>query len=108
MRESISASQKLSLNLRYLATGNTFEDLKFIFIDSASIKIKYSFIFLIYFFNQVSFNTASTRSILLTVSNVQYRVWAAQDMYYCIDRLFNNASTTCFLILSLEYILQLY
>lgn len=30
MREAIPASQRLSITLRYLATGNTFEDLKFI------------------------------------------------------------------------------
>jgi len=30
MREAIPASQRLSVTLRYLATGNTFEDLKFI------------------------------------------------------------------------------
>lgn len=30
MRESISPLQRLSITLRYLATGNTFEDLKFI------------------------------------------------------------------------------
>lgn len=30
MRESIPPSQQLSITLRYLATGNTFEDLKFI------------------------------------------------------------------------------
>jgi hypothetical protein len=32
MRESISASQRLSLTPRYLATGNTFKDLKFILL----------------------------------------------------------------------------
>jgi hypothetical protein len=32
MRESISVSQRLSLTLRYLATGNTFEDLKLILL----------------------------------------------------------------------------
>lgn len=30
MREVISIRQRISLSLRYLATGNTFEDLKFI------------------------------------------------------------------------------
>lgn len=30
MRDAISPSQRLSITLRYLATGNTFEDLKFI------------------------------------------------------------------------------
>lgn len=30
MREAIPASHRLSITLRYLATGNTFEDLKFI------------------------------------------------------------------------------
>lgn len=30
MRAAISASERLSITLRYLATGNTFEDLKFI------------------------------------------------------------------------------
>nr|CAI5826265.1 unnamed protein product [Callosobruchus analis] len=29
MRDAISPSQRLSITLRYLATGNTFEDLKF-------------------------------------------------------------------------------
>lgn len=30
MRDAIPASQRLSITLRYLATGNTFEDLKFL------------------------------------------------------------------------------
>ena len=30
MRDAIPLSQRLSITLRYLATGNTFEDLKFI------------------------------------------------------------------------------
>ena len=30
MREAIPATQRLAITLRYLATGNTFEDLKFI------------------------------------------------------------------------------
>jgi hypothetical protein len=38
MREAIPASQRLSITLRYLATRNTFEDLKFISaISSQSI-----------------------------------------------------------------------
>ncbi len=30
MRQTISANERLSVTLRYLATGNTFEDLKFV------------------------------------------------------------------------------
>lgn len=30
MREAISVNERLSITLRYLATGNTFEDLKFL------------------------------------------------------------------------------
>lgn len=30
MREAISVNARLSITLRYLATGNTFEDLKFL------------------------------------------------------------------------------
>jgi len=31
MRESVNPSQRLSITLRYLATGNTYKDVKFSF-----------------------------------------------------------------------------
>jgi hypothetical protein len=36
MREAVTYSQRLSITLRYLATGNNFEDLTFVRVTSQS------------------------------------------------------------------------
>jgi hypothetical protein len=39
MRDAVTHSQRLFITLRYLATGNNFEDLKFVSVISQSTRI---------------------------------------------------------------------